>query len=279
MKTHYLLPLLACVLVGCEDNQAMMSDLESKIGELESDVQKLKSSASKLRADFRAVSDAKLAAEESADDLTETLAAVKQQVAAMQSQFSSYKADYRQAMISKAVGSEIPELMVGARIFKKVKINKLTQWELAFTHSEGSIRAMLSDLPKDLQERFGYDPNAGPMPDKGLGLNPQLLAKALAEAERLAATESAYSSTSTASASPTGGGGGGDSVMSSSSLGDGKTLEVLSNGRKLLRSADGTAVELLSDFSSGSSSSGKKPGPPPGYKPIGSNFTGSSLGR
>ena len=44
------------------------------------------------------------------------------------------------------------------KIYEQVDVSKVTELEIRFTHAGGIAAVKLSDLPVDLQQRFGYDP-------------------------------------------------------------------------------------------------------------------------
>jgi hypothetical protein len=63
------------------------------------------------------------------------------------------------AATSPAIPADpIPELHVGQDVYYDVKVTQVTPLTLVFIHRHGIASVALTDLPADLQTRFGYDP-------------------------------------------------------------------------------------------------------------------------
>ncbi|RYD41060.1 MAG: hypothetical protein EOP85_13280, partial [Verrucomicrobiaceae bacterium] len=85
-------------------------------------------------------------------------AEMESSVAAIESDFSNYRADYRGKIWARAVGESLGDLTLpGGRAYKSSTITKVTDVGLEIRHEHGIARIQAPDLSQSLQERFQWN--------------------------------------------------------------------------------------------------------------------------
>ncbi len=211
-------------------------------------------------------------------DATDAAKRAEREAEDISKDMDSYVSAYLTQVQNKARGMALGDITVSGRVFRGVKVKSLDPWEVTFMHSEGVGKLALRDLPDDLKIKLGYNPDAGVKPDAPVAA---AQGKPQGPGQRAAAPAAETNSSGGNAESLPPGVDGPPMVVRSSDGGisvSGKRLG------KIVIGSDGTSSEIIADLTrpvgvGGTKIKGAGSSLPPGYKPAGSSFTGSDLGR
>ncbi len=259
-----LLPLLVG-LVACQRETDALSGLEERLEALQSDVAETKQQAVQLRKELSVMVESRAKLEAVVDATRAEMAKAKAEQSSLEKAFADYRQSYHDAIIKRATGMELGDVAVGSQTLRQVSVKNLDAWEVALRHRSGVTRFALADLPDALKKLFGYDPSVGPKPSPDLasGLAP------IAPSSSVEAVPSAPAASRPASMPASG------SAPSTASAASPASKE------KSPGEAGGSIVTFqgVGGSSVGSKVTGAKASVPQGYKPIGSNYSGTAMDR
>lgn len=265
--------------IGCkQDHTSALQQLREERDKVETGLVETKRVAAKLRLELEAARKVQAQASDAFDQSRDSVRKVASACEAIAKAFTDYQDEYRATISKKAIGMSLGTLTVGIRTYAAVKVKGLDAWDLAIEHSEGVSRIPLRELPADLQTKFGYDPDVGEKPVAPI--------------------------TSVASAPPD---VSSPSVLPSPEVGSGslpapvpsqqrpvtvgrrdESSDRSSSGKSSAKTDSGTTIEVLSRWRAGGGGGGGSTGSkvkgataplPSGYKPIGSNYSGTAMDR
>lgn len=281
-KVAFTLVSIAWMLLGgsCkQDHSLVLQQLQDELDKVEPELVATKRMASKLRIELE---EARKKQAEASDAFDETRESLKKLAVACHSAakaLTDYQDEYQETISKRAVGMNLGTLSIGTKTYASAKVKALDAWDLAIEHSGGITRIPLRDLPPDLQTKFGYDPDVGEKPVEVVaisesGVPPPEVADApeTGNAPSQAPISVPVPSRGAACSMPQRSKGRSSSGGGSAKTGSGISIEVLSRWR-----ANGGGMGGGS--SSGSKVKGATSPVPNGYKPIGSNYSGSGLDK
>ena len=257
------------LVASCQPEQGVaLADLEERISDLETKFAAVKRTATQLRREIVQISESRSTLESETDAARKAVSDVVVERNALVESFETYRADYHDAIIRRATGMKLGDVVVGTVTYRGTQVKALDAWEVSFHHNEGITRVDLVDLPQNLKALLGYDPTVGPKPA------PELAVSSLT----LPPMSDLASSRGSAGANAT----GPSSQPQRRSFAP--VAKPLSNGRQSCDEGSEVLVRFMGVGASGSGSGGStvKGGVsevPQGYKPIGSSFSGSAMDR
>lgn len=267
-------------LSSCEREQVALGDLEERIQDLESKFAGVKKTASQLRRELTLINDSRAKLESEADEARLAVTEVLNQQTELVKAFETYRMDYHDAIIRRATGLELGEVIIGGVTYRGTRVKSLDAWEVSFQHNAGVTRFDLVDLPEEMKTRFGYDPTVGPKPAPSLAATIVMPQESSSDTPAPAAASSAP-----AAAVQTRPVFAPLSARSSSE-------ECTSGSSKTSGSRRGSGSEIITRFQGvgmggsgggsgggGTQIKGGKSELPQGYKPIGSSFSGTAMER
>jgi hypothetical protein len=277
MKTSiFRVASLSLLLVagGCNKPTLDTSALEDRLSEIEDGARKQKQVTAALREDLKnAESRAELSRAE-VQAATVSTAELKDSMATLTASFAQYKDLYRGWIQLHGPGMKLTDITVKGKSFHNVVVKSVNAYELAFLHDGGVARIQLADASQELRDKFAYV--AGTVkPAASLPIGALADAPANASNDKAAMPVAGPSAASSAAASDAGYVGT-----------DAGYVGTLVSKRRYETLKGGQVVEVIADFNTGGMGGGGKPVKgyskdqmPPGYKPIGSGFSGSTLGK
>jgi hypothetical protein len=93
------------------------------------------------------------------DGARKEIQAAEEEIASLDSEFRSYKKMYRERVRDKAKGMKLGRVeTIDGTVFEDVEIRQADRLGLNVRHRDGIRRILYEDLPENLREYFGYDP-------------------------------------------------------------------------------------------------------------------------
>lgn len=269
-------------LSSCEREQVSLGDLEERIQDLESKFAGVKKTASQLRRELAQLSDSRAKLESEADEARLAVTDVLNQQTELVKAFETYRMDYHDAIIRRATGLELGEVLIDGVTYRGTRVKSLDAWEVSLQHNAGVTRFDLVDLPEEWKTRFGYDPTVGPKPAPSLAATIVMPQESSSDTPAPAAVAAASSAPAAAAqARPV------FAPLSARS----SSQECTSGSSKTSSSRRGSGSEIITRFQGvgmgggggssggGTQIKGGKSELPQGYKPIGSSFSGTAMDR
>lgn len=264
--------LLTLAVPSCKQEHVSLDQLGEKLDALETEVASVKRSATALRADLERARKDTAATSEALDAAVKLTRLAQADQATLAREFSEYRNQYRLSIQKRAPGLDIGSVTLAGISYNSVKVKALDAWELSFIHAGGAGRVALKDLSGELKELFAFDPNAGPKPQPVIAsetLDTDLIIPSASDS-----TSPPASAPGTARAAPlpyT------PRTAATPSVNTGKKGDVITN-------ADGTTTEIIARWGSSNSGGGNKvkgatATVPQGYRPIGSNYSGTGMDK
>lgn len=264
--------LLTLAVPSCKQEHVSLDQLGEKLDALETEVASVKRSATALRADLERARKDTAATSEALDAAVKLTRLAQADQATLAREFSEYRNQYRLSIQKRAPGLDIGSVTLAGISYNSVKVKALDAWELSFIHAGGAGRVALKDLSGELKELFAFDPNAGPKPQPVIAsetLDTDVILPSASDS-----TSSPASAPGTARAAPlpyT------PRTAATPSVNAGKKGDVITN-------ADGTTTEIIARWGSSNSGGGNKvkgatATVPQGYRPIGSNYSGTGMDK
>lgn len=266
--------LLTLTVPSCKQEHVSLDQLGEKLDALETEVTSVKRSATALRADLERARKDAATTSDALDAAVKLTRLAQADQAALAREFSEYRNQYRLSIQKRAPGMDIGSVNLAGTTYNGVRVKALDAWELSFMHAGGAGRVALKDLSGELKELFAFDPNAGPKPQP-------VVASDTLEVDAIPSTTSTptpppASAPGTARAAPL---PYAARTAATPSGNAGKKGEVITN-------PDGTTTEIIARWGSANGGSGggnKVKGAtatvPQGYRPIGSNYSGTSMDK
>lgn len=278
-----LLILAVSAIAACSKNDSV-----SLLPQLEEDrdansrlMDKAKQRAAGLREEVKQIREELIALRSDTEqslDLVRKAVAEKQSLQYAQAQFQER---YLESVQKRAPGMLLGDITINNHSYLNARVKSLDAWDVSIIHTEGVSKLAMSDLSPDLQAKLGYNPNAGPK-------KPAVAPPGAAPGANTAATSGTAGNTGAVSGTAP------PATMPGPRLGDLKPGTVLyegggisSSGKRLNRVVigdDGRPSEVVGNYGPGGTTSGSKiqgagSTLPPGYKPVGSGYSGSALDR
>lgn len=274
---------VSLLLSSCEREKGSLSELEARLDELETSFAGVKKTAAQLRRDLSLLNDTRTRVEEDTDTAREAVMALLTERESLVKRFETYRSDYHDAIIKRATGLELGDVMVGGVTYRAARVKMLDAWEVSLNHNAGVTRVELVNLPDNLKTLLGYDPSVGPKPE------PVVAGGSLA-------VPAEVESSGVAAAPASGGGSAAAPVPAArprfAPVAPACSVEAESSRSKKVHSErSGHGSEVIARFSGvgmggyssggggGNSIKGGKSEVPEGYKPIGSSYSGTAMDR
>lgn len=157
--------LAAFFTCSCEDKQlvASLASVEEELAELEKTKSKLETTlkSEKTASENRQRELLKQNEElqKTSDELKAQFEGLEDQLAQAKQELRDYTAQYKAGARAKLKGMTVPRLETADNAtFERVTVREVTAEEASFSHAAGISRVPLAKLPRDLQQKFLYDP-------------------------------------------------------------------------------------------------------------------------
>ncbi len=272
---------LALLASGCEKPRVDLSALEARLSDIEDSVRKDKQATARLRDELDVTQ--KRTEDSQAEVEAAMLAAtdIKKSLVELKASFAGYRDQYRAWIQLHGPGMKLADISANGKTFHNVVVKSVNGYELAFLHEGGVARIALADAPQALRDKFAYVAGTTkPAPSLPIGALANAPIGLGGAAPAMPADPAAAQAAGLPAAS---------AAASDGSSGDGSESSGSTGTRKFMTLAGGQVVEVIAEFSNGGGAGAGGGGTkvkgytkdqlPPGYKPIGSGFSGSSLGK
>lgn len=271
------LSLLGCLsaLPSCHRSEGSLTDLESAIDDLSAKSSQLKKAASALRSELTLLRESMASMAAELDKTCAQAIADSTQQKQIVENFANYRIRYHDSMLKRAPGMVLGDLTIQSVAYHNVRVKSLDNWDLSFIHADGFSRVALKDLPDNLKNLFAFDPTAGPKPEQPLAGIPRTLDIPANPPEADTGTYAGVApQAASGSAAPAGKQAGGNTKLPA-----GGASKASNSGNVDILNYWGPGGEHGPGSGSlkGSKTKGATSPLPPGYKPIGSSFSGSSM--
>lgn len=139
-------------------NAVYLKDLAHDVKDAEQNLRERSDVSGEAETIFKQAEKKRAEALSAVASLTEMREELESGVAALESEYSDYKAQYRQQTWAAAKGEEHAELRTRTgRVFEGVVLNRVTDVGIEITHSSGIARISAPELGSEWQERFQWD--------------------------------------------------------------------------------------------------------------------------
>ncbi len=157
--------LSALLLTSCQDKQAA-----AELAEVEEHLEELQQAKTKLETTLktekeqgekrqRELLQQNEALQKSSDEIKAQFEQLEDDVAKAKQELRDYKSKYKLGVRTKLKGMPLPRLETTDRVgYQSLVVREVTPEEVSFSHSGGIARVPLAKLPRDLQQKFLYEP-------------------------------------------------------------------------------------------------------------------------